>query len=235
MTLPLNSLLDHNDATEVARFNMVQQQIRPWDVHGEAVLDALYTLRREDFVPPSHYHQAFMDVSIPLTEAPDALEQGLCMFSPKIDARMINDLEIQPHERVLEIGTGSGYSAALLSRCAKEVVTLEINPELAETARENLESAGCTNVQVRVADGSSDALAEGPFDVIVLSGSVEVLPEALLAHLKDGGRLGVIVGRAPVMRFTIVAKQDGKLITTTPWDTVAPRLSGFATAPRFTF
>lgn len=232
MNLPLNSLMNRADDTENARYNMVQQQIRPWVVQDEAVLEALYTVRREDFVPPAHYALAFMDVAIPLSESasPDQ-----CMLSPKIDARMFNDLAIQPHERVLEIGTGSGYSAALLSRLAKEVITLELDADLADMARENLSSAECNNVTVRVADGAKDVLAEGPFDVIVLSGSVEVLPTELLAHLKDGGRLGVIVGKLPVMRFTLVKKQGSQTTTTTPWDIAAPRLQSFATASNFAF
>ena len=231
MNLPLNSLIDRNDTTAVARYHMIQQQIRPWDVHGEAVLQALEAVRREDFVPPSHYAQAFMDVEIPLSDAADAP----IMLSPKVEARMINDLDILPTDRVLEIGTGSGYSAALLSHVSHSVVSLEIDAELAEQARENLATAGCNNVTVRQANAVGDALAEGPFDVIVLSGSVEVLPEALLQHLKEGGRLGAIVGVAPVMRFTIATKTNGQLTVTTPWDTVAPRLSGFATQSRFSF
>lgn len=229
MTLPYNRPVDTSDAHATARYHMVQQQIRPWVVQDVRVLDALEQVRREDFVPPANYEQAFMDVEIPLGVG----EQ--IMLSPKVDARMANDLAIQPHERVLEIGAGSGYSAALLGRLAKEVVTLEINPELAELARENLQSAGADNVTVRVGDGASDLLAEGPFDVIVLSGSVEVLPESLLNHLKDGGRLGAIVGQAPMMRFTLVKRQGNEHITTAPWDTVAPRLSGFARAERFVF
>ena len=229
MTLPYNRPVDTSDANATARFHMVQQQIRPWVVQDVRVIEALETVRREDFVPPASYELAFMDVEIPLGVA------GQTMLSPKVDARMANDLAIQAHERVLEIGTGSGYSAALLGKLAKEVVTLEINPELAEMARENLESAGATNVTVRVADGSKDLLAEGPFDVIVLSGSVEVLPEALLDHLKDGGRLGAIVGQSPMMRFTIVKRHGNERITTEPWDMVAPRRSGFATAERFVF
>ena len=235
MNLPLNSLLDRNDTTENARYNMVQQQVRPWNVDDNGVLDALYTVRREDFTPPAHYSLAFMDVEVPLSDDALAIEQGLCMFQPRVEARMINDLEVQPHERVLEIGTGSGYSAALLSRLAKEVVTLEINADRAEMARENLTDAGCTNVTVRVADGSKDTLPEGPFDVILLSGSVEVLPKELLSHLKDGGRLAAIVGQKPIMRYTVVSKQNGDITITEPWDIVVPRLQGFATAPRFAF
>lgn len=235
MNLPLNSLLDRTNETENARYNMVQQQIRPWNVSQENVLDALYSVRREDFTPPAHYALAFMDVDIPLTEESNAVELGHNMFPPRVEARMINDLNIQPHERVLEIGTGSGYSAALLSRIAKEVVTLEILPELAEMARENLMGAGCENVAVRTADGSKDTLPEGPFDVIILSGSVEQLPEELLSHLKDGGRLCAIVGNKPMMRFTIAHKIEGSLRITTPWDIVAPRLQGFALHSRFSF
>ncbi len=235
MNLPLNSLLDREDATENARYNMVQQQVRPWNVDGAALLDALYTVRREDFTPPAHHALAFMDVEIPLTEDSHAIAQGLCMLPPRVEARMINDLDIQPHERVLEIGTGSGYSAALLSRLAKEVITLEINPELADMARENLLSAGCSNVTVRVADGAKDLLAEGPFDVILLSGSVEILPQELLPHLKEGGRMAAIVGTLPMMRFTRIEKQANQNLTTTPWDVVAPRLQGFAKASRFAF
>ena len=235
MNLPLNSLLDRTDDTENARYNMVQQQVRPWNVSGEGVLDALYTVRREDFTPPAHYSLAFMDVLVPLTEEANAIEQGHCMFQPRVEARMINDVNIQPTDRVLEIGTGSGYSAALLSKLAKEVVTLELNTDLADMARENLADAGCTNVTVRVADGSKDTLPEGPFDVIMLSGSVESLPQELLPHLKEGGRLSAIVGNSPVMRFTIATKQGGAITTKTPWDIVAPRLHGFATINRFTF
>ena len=235
MNLPLNSLLDRNDATENARYNMVQQQVRPWNVDGESLLDALHTVRREDFTPPAHYSLAFMDVLVPLTEEANAIDQGQCMFQPRVEARMINDLKIQPTDRVLEIGTGSGYSAALLSRLAKEVLTLEVNLELAEMARENLADAGCDNVTVRVADGSKDTLPEGPFDVILLSGSVEALPEELLAHLKEGGRLGAIVGSTPMMRFTVATKEGKGTTITTPWDIVAPRLHGFATSNRFSF
>ena len=235
MNLPLNSLLDRNDATENARYNMVQQQVRPWNVDDDGVLNALYTVRREDFLPPAHYSLAFMDVEVPLTDDSNAIAQGQSMFQPRVEARMINDLEVQPSDRVLEIGSGSGYSAALLSKLAQEVLTLEINPELADMARENLTDAGCANVSVRVADGAKDVLLEGPFDVILLSGSVEVLPEELLSHLKDGGRMGVIVGQSPVMRYTVVSKNNGQISSKEKWDIVAPRLQSFATVSRFAF
>mgnify|MGYP000154913699 CR=1 FL=1 len=219
MSLPLNSLVDATqDTLAHTRYNMVEQQIRPWNVSDNTVLEVLHSLRREDFVPPAHYQKAFMDIEIPLRDDAFAIERGHCMLAPKIDARMANDLQLQPHERVLEIGTGSGYMAALLSRLCQDVTTLEIDPELAETARENLATAECHNVTVRVADGSQDSLSDGPFDAIVLSGSVAQIPEKLLAHLKDGGRLIAIVGDLPMMRVTIVRKQGGQLTTTTDVD-----------------
>jgi len=236
MSLPLNSLIDDTqDTLAHARYNMVEQQIRPWNVSDNTVLEALHTLRREDFVPPAHYQKAFMDTEIPLRDDAFAIERGQCMLAPKIDARIANDLQLKPHERVLEIGTGSGYMAALLSRLCQDVTTLEIDAELAETARENLATAECHNVTVRVADGSTDALGDGPFDAIVLSGSVAEVPTQLLKHLKDGGRLIAIVGELPMMRVTIVQKHGGQTTTTTPWDTVAPRLQGFAGKSKFVF
>jgi len=236
MNLPLNSLLDRSDAAENARYNMVQQQVRPWNVDGERILDALYSVRREDFVPPAYYGLAFMDVEVPLEDdSVSSIAQGMCMLAPRVEARMINDLNIQPHERVLEIGTGSGYSAALLSKLAREVVTLELNADLADMARENLADAGCDNVAVRCADGSQDVLPEGPFDVIILSGSVQLLPKELLAHLTDGGRLGVIVGEKPMMRYTIATQTAGQTTVIQPWDVIAPRLHGFTKVSTFKF
>lgn len=237
MSLPLNTTAAHpEDPTTVARYHMIEQQIRPWDVSDSEVLDLLARLPREEFVPAAYRGMAFMDMEIPLLgQADEALRQGHCMLAPRIEARLLQDLQVQPTDRVLEIGTGSGYMAALLSRLCQDVTTLEIDPELAETARENLATAECHNVTVRVADGSQDSLSDGPFDAIVLSGSVAQIPEKLLAHLKDGGRLIAIVGDLPMMRVTIVRKQGGQLTTTTPWDTVAPRLQGFADKSKFVF
>ena len=136
---------------------------------------------------------------------------------------------------MLEIGTGSGYMAALLAHRAKEVLSLEIVPELADAARANLQRAGIGNATVRVADGSQDPLPEGPFDVIVLSGSVAEVPQALLAKLNDGGRLAAIVGLDPIMRMTIVQRHGNRFETTQPWDTSSPRLTGFAEPSPFKF
>ena len=236
MALPLNTSDNPNDPATVARYHMVQQQIRPWNVSDEAVLELLLQVPREDFTPTAYRGMAFMDMEIPLLGTTEqALKKGHCMLAPKIDARLLQELLVQPGERVLEIGTGSGYLAALLGGLTQHVVSLEIEPLLVEMARDNLQRAGIHNVEVRQADGSQEGVAEGPFDAIVLSGSVQKLPEALLGHLKDGGRLIAIVGDLPMMRVTLVQKNGTQYTTTTPWDTVAPRLQGFAGSSKFVF
>lgn len=241
MNLPLNSPLDHSNPIEHARYNMVQQQIRPWNVSNEAVLDALSTVRREDFVPEAYRDLAFADLSIPLV--PEAIKPTApeghtrSMFPPRVDARMLNDLQIQPHERVLEIGTGTGYSAALLSRLAREVVTLEIDAEQAEIARSNLAAAGCANVRVIHQCGADpEKLPQEHFDVIILSGSVASFPIALIRKLPKGGRLGLVVGDMPVMRYCVITDEGDGITDQRPlWETVLPRLQNFALPSRFKF
>lgn len=214
---------------EKARFNMIEQQIRPWDVLDGDVLQLLSEVKREDFVPLAHKILAFADMEIPLGH-------GQFMLPPRVEARMLQDAAIQKTEKVLEIGSGSGYMAALLAHQAQRVISLEINPELAKMARENLQKAGVFNAEVRQFDGAKGTPAESPFDVIVLSGSVAVVPSALLAQLKVGGRLVAIVGDEPVMRATVVTRSSDTAYTTTqPWDTVAPRLQNFPEPERFTF
>jgi protein-L-isoaspartate(D-aspartate) O-methyltransferase len=214
---------------ELARFNMIEQQIRPWDVLDTSILQLLAAVKREDFCPLTHKALAFVDMDIPLGH-------GAYMLSPKVEARMLQDLAVHKHEKVLEIGTGSGYMAALLAHRAQRVISLEIVPELAQMARENLQKAGISNCEVRVADGSKDLSVDGPFDVIVLSGSVAHIPAGVLAQLKPGGRMAAIVGEEPVMRATFVHKNaQGQAVTTQPWDTIAPRLSGFGEDSKFNF
>lgn len=221
---------------ELARYNMIEQQIRPWDVLDSHVLDLLAAIRREDFVPPAHKAIAFVDMQIPLKPGEAAILRGQVMLEPRVEARMLQDLQVQKHEKVLEIGTGSGFMAALLGQQSQRVLTLEIDNELAETARQNLQQAGVLNVEVRVADGAStDLTAHGPFDVIVLSGSVAAVPDSLLALLNPGGRLMAIVGEEPMMRATLVQSAGTGLVTIQPWDTVAPRLLGFPEPQRFSF
>ena len=214
---------------EQARFNMIEQQIRPWDVLDGDVLHLLSVVKREDFVPLAHKALAFVDMEIPLPG-------GQYMLAPRVEARMLQDAAVQKHEKVLEIGTGSGYMAALLAHRAQRVISLEINPELATLARANLQKADIHNAEVRHFDGAQGAPAEGPFDVIMLSGSVAEVPQALLAHLKVGGRLIAIVGDEPVMRATFVTRtSETDFKTSHPWDTMAPRLLNFPEPSRFNF
>jgi protein-L-isoaspartate(D-aspartate) O-methyltransferase len=223
---------------EQARFNMIEQQIRPWDVLDSGVLQLLSVVKREDFVPPAHKALAFADMELPLRgNSEEAMRLGQCMLAPRVEARMLQDVAVQPNDKVLEIGTGSGYMAALLAQRAQRVISLEIDPELVTMARDNLQHAGIHNVEVRHADGAKGVPVEGPFDVIVLSGSVAEIPHKLLEHLKrNGGRLMAIVGDAPVMRATLVTRTgEAEYRTTQGWDTVAPRLLSFPEHSRFNF
>ena len=222
---------------EQARFNMIEQQIRPWDVLDTTVLQLLSVVKREDFVPTAHRGLAFADLEIPLSAPSDlAMSMGQCMLAPRLEARLLQDAAVQPHETVLEIGTGSGYMAALLAHKARKVVTLEIDSALAQTARDNLRKAGVQNVEVRHADGAALGTSAGKFDVIMLSGSVTMVPDALLALLNDGGRLCGIVGDEPVMRATIVTRSSATALRSVQsWDTMAPRLQNFPEPSRFQF
>ena len=214
---------------EQARFNMIEQQIRPWDVLDQGVLSLLAVVKREDFVPAEHRGMAFFDTEVPLGH-------GQFMLAPKVEGRFLQELDVRRHERVLEIGAGSGYMAALLSHKAREVVSVEIEPALVKLARDNLRRAAITNVSVLEADASKGLPTPGPFDVIVLSGSVSEVPQALLAQLKVGGRLAAIVGGEPVMRATFVTRTgEASFTSTQPWDTLAPRLAHFPEPSRFHF
>ena len=214
---------------EQARFNMIEQQIRPWDVLDKGVLGLLAEVRREDFVPPAYRALAFVDTEVPLGE-------GERMLAPRVEARLLQDLQVQRHERVLEIGTGSGFMAALLGHRAQSVITLEVKPALAQTATENLRRSGASNVTVVQADGVHGYASEGPFDAILLSGSVSKVPEDLLKQLKPGGRLVAIEGDEPVMeavRYT--ANADGTFARLGLFDLKAERLLGFPEPTRFHF
>ncbi len=220
-----------------ARFNMIEQQIRPWEVLDGRVLDLLARVRREAFAPPAHRSLAFADMELPLTQP--AVE-GQAMLAPKVEARLLQDLLLQPGDQVLEVGSGSGYMAALLASLAQRVVSLEIEPGLARMARQNLQAAGIHNVEVREADAAAHGFAAcaalAPFDAIVLSGSVAEVPPALLALLAPGGRLAAIVGSEPMMRATIITRTgEASFQTAQPWDTVAPRLRNFPEPSGFRF
>lgn len=214
---------------EQARFNMIEQQIRPWDVLDSSVLSLLALVKREDFVPPAVRGMAFMDLELPIGE-------GQRMLAPKVEARLLQELAVQRHERVLEIGTGSGYMAALLAHKARQVTSLEIRPALAQQALINLQRAAVVNIEVRSADGAGGLPDEAPFDVILLSGSVAEVPQALLDQLAIGGRLAAIVGQEPVMQALLVTRTAAQAFRRVElFDTVAPRLEGVSEPSRFVF
>ena len=218
---------------EQARFNMIEQQIRPWDVLEPGVLALLARVRREDFVPQEHQALAFVDTQVPLIEGSP---HGACMLEPRVEARMLQELRLQASDRVLEIGTGSGFMACLLAGMAGQVISLEIHPALARQAELNLSRAGVDNARVLRADGSAGLAADGPFDAIVLSGSVAEVPQGLLAQLKPGGRLLAIVGQEPIMRARLYTRSASEGFSHADlFDTVAPRLLNFPEPSRFKF
>ena len=218
---------------DIARFNMIEQQIRPWEVLDGAVLSLLSVVKRENFAPLAHKALAFVDMEIPLK---DGHQTGQVMLPPRVEARFLQDADVKRTDKVLEVGTGSGYMAALLSHQAASVLSFEMDATLAQQARSNLQAAGVHNVEVRQADGSQGAPSDGPFDVIMLSGSVPNVPQVLLNQLSIGGRLLAVVGEDPVMRASVITRTaDQQWQTSEPWDTMAPRLQGFPEHNRFSF
>ena len=214
---------------EQARFNMIEQQIRPWDVLDAEVLDLLHVVKRENFVPEAHKALAFADIEIPLPG-------GECMLAPKIEARLLQDVAVKKHENVLEIGTGTGYMAALLAHKARQVTSVEISPELKALAEKNLAANGVTNVTVEQGNGAQGWAKGAPYDVIVVSGSLPVLPEALLQQLKVGGRLAVIIGQAPAMKAQLVTRTgDAGYDTRTLFETNVKPLASAVTPSKFAF
>lgn len=193
---------------EQARFNMIEQQIRPWNVLDQDVLDTLVVVKREQFVPEACKNLAFVDTEIPLPG-------GEAMFTPKLEARLLQEVQLKKHETVLEIGAGSGYMAALLAHKGRQVTTVEILPELKAMAEANLAKAGVTNATVELGNGAQGWAGGAPFDVIVISGALEVLPEAFLKQVKVGGRFAAIIGQAPVMSCNIITR-----VSETAYDTV---------------
>lgn len=201
-----------------ARFNMVEQQIRPWNVLDTDVLDTLMLIRREQFVAPAQQDLAFADIELPIGS-------GQCMLSPKVEARVLQALALRNGESVLEVGAGSGYMAALMAARAEWVRSIEIEPALARLAADNLAAAGVDNAIVQEGDGLLGLPERAPFDAIVLSGAVDEVPAALLAQLKVGGRLFAFVGQAPVMQARLVrCVGEGQYASSDLFETVVPAL-----------
>lgn len=219
---------------ERARFNMVEQQIRPWDVLDASVLDLLRLVRREDYVPPDMRELAFVDTQLPLRVG--GVDTGEVMLDPKTEARLLQELKVGPLDQALEIGTGSGYMAALLAHKAQHVTTVEIVPGLAAFASANLSRNGVHNARVETGDASRGWSSRAPYDVIMVSGSLPVLPEELLAQLKIGGRLAAIVGDAPVMQAMLVTRRADNQFERAPlFETCVPPLRNAVHPARFSF
>ena len=220
-------------ALEHARFNMIEQQIRTWEVLDQDILDLLYVVPREEFVPQKHRELAFSDMEIPIEEGVKAGER---MWQPKMEARVLQELDVRKTDRVLEVGTGSGYFTALLSHRAAQVVSVEIKPALAAFGRANLERHGTDNVTLEIGDAAHGWPARAPYDVIVLTGSTPLLPPSLLEQLAPGGRLFAVVGEAPAMSARLVLSfEAGALRSSTLFETVIAPLVNAERPSRFRF
>jgi protein-L-isoaspartate(D-aspartate) O-methyltransferase len=218
---------------EKARFLMIEQQIRPWDVLDTDVLELLVVVKREAFVPLAYRALAFADAEIPLPH-------GENMLTPKLEARILQELAIKKHENVLEIGAGSGYMAALLAYKARHVTTVEIEPELKALAEKNLADYGVTNVDVVLGDAAQGLSGanqpNAPYDVIVVSGSLPIIPEKLLAQIKIGGRMFVITGSAPAMTAQIITRvSDVSYNTVNLFETIVKPLRNAVEPSQFKF
>ena len=224
-----------------ARFNMVEQQIRTWEVLDQGVLDVLFTVKREDFVPPAYRALAFVDMEIPLHQADDhEIGRGQTMMSPKLEARILQSVAPQPQDRVLEIGTGSGYLTALLAATAGHVTSIEIFAAFSARAASALAQARIHNVALKVGDAANSPRsligALDHFDIIVFTGSVPMRPIAYLDFLKPGGRLFAIVGDAPAMKATVTTKsEDGSFASVELFETVVAPLINAQQPSRFHF
>jgi protein-L-isoaspartate(D-aspartate) O-methyltransferase len=213
---------------EQARFNMIEQQIRPWDVLEPSVLELLSVVKREDFVPAEHRALAFVDTDIPLAG-------GQSMLSPKVEARLLQDIVPLKHERSLVIGDGAAYFATLLGHRVQTVVLLQSNEQAASASQAALARAHASHVQVVMGRGDQGHAALAPYDLIVLLGSVAQVPQTLFAQLKPQGRLAAIVGHSPVMQATLYTQSPQGRTHKVLFDTCATRLSGFAEPSRFKF
>ena len=221
-----------------ARFNMIEQQIRPWDVLDQDVLDLLTVVPRENFVPAALRLMAFTDIEIPLAPASSqtaARDSGAAaMWSPKMEARVLQEMQVKAHDKALEIGAGSGYFAALLAHCCREVTSLEIVPALKALAEKNLKAAGISNVKVVAGDGAQ-GFGRELYDVIVLSGSTPAQPGALIGQLSPGGRLFAVIGDAPAMTARVFTRTRDGVISQDLFETVLAPLTNAPQPQRFKF
>jgi protein-L-isoaspartate(D-aspartate) O-methyltransferase len=214
---------------ERARFNMVEQQIRPWEVLDPRVLDLLLHVRREDYVPAQYRALAFADMEIPIGH-------GEKMLSPKLEARMLQELALRPEDRILEVGTGGGYMTALLASLGGHVISVDIIPEFMQSATARLAGHGIANVTLETGDAAMGWDRHAPYDVIVLTGSVPMLADEFSRSLRPGGRLLAVVGEPPVMEARLVTcASPGVCATTGLFETCIAPLRNAPRPKRFVF
>ena len=214
---------------ERARFNMVEQQIRTWEVLDLRILDLIARAPREDYVPTAYRNLAFADMNIPLGH-------GQVMMQPKVEARLLQELEIEPTDKILEIGTGSGYLTSLLASLGKTVYSVEIFPDFSREALEKLARHGHKNVTLEVGDAAAGWERHAPYHVIVLTGSVPVLPEPFQKNLVPDGRLFAVVGTSPVMEALLIRRLEGNNFTEQSlFETDLPALMNAKAPARFVF
>ena len=214
---------------EETRFNMVEQQIRTWSVLDDTVLELLYKMHREDFVPAEYKSMAFVDMEIPLGH-------GQLMHQPKMEARILQEVQVQKTDKILEVGTGSGYLTALLAAKGDHVYSVEIVPELKAMAEANLKAHDITNVTLEEGDASHGWPDHAPYDVIIITASTPVLPETFKPCLNPGGRLFAIIGQAPIMSVVLITcEKPGVFNTKTLFETYINPLSNAQQAEQFVF
>ena len=214
---------------ELARFNMIEQQIRPWDVLDDRVLSLLTEVRREDFVPTQYQTLAFADIAIPL-------DHDQTMMAPKLEARMLQALGIRETDKVLEIGTGSGYVTALLAKLAQHVFSVDIHADFSASAKAKLEKLGLRNITLETGDSARGWSKHAPYDVIAVSGSCPVLPEELQRSLKLNGRLFVVCGQAPIMEALLITRTaENAWASESLFETDVPALANLPAPRPFVF
>lgn len=214
---------------EKARFNMVEQQIRPWEVLDFDVLDLLMSVRREEFVPETYKSLALSEAEIPLGH-------GASMLIPVIEGKILQAIQVKRSDKVLEVGAGSGYFAALLAARADWVRTVEIDPALVTMAHENLKRYGVENVIVEEGDAIRGWPGNAPYDLIVVSGGVPFIPETLLQQIKVGGRLFAFVGEPQLMTATLVTQvSEGNFRTESLFENAVPMMRNAPQKSQFKF
>jgi protein-L-isoaspartate(D-aspartate) O-methyltransferase len=214
---------------EAARQTMIKSQMRTWHVHDDRILDLIARMPRQDYVPAASRNLAYVDMNI-------SLGHGEVMMTPKTEARLVQELEIDPKDKILEIGTGSGYVTALLANLGRHVVSVEIRPEFTTEAATKLARHGIRNITLEVGDGARGWDRQKPYDVILITGSLPILPEAFRDSLAPGGRLIAIVGQSPVMEVKRIRRLDGNIFTEDSlFDTDLPPLQNVIEPARFVF